>query len=95
MGIIRMWHVIRLADISDGVLILRGVSACADDGAVETLYDDDICVSDPSTIRIERGALTVTVRFDGTLLVADEVEDGREDRFHPVWYRPICGGDDE
>lgn len=34
------------------------------------------------------GTETTYDSFEEAKAMADEVEDGREDRFHPVWYRP-------
>lgn len=88
MGI-GMWEVIRLCPVRpDEVVVMRGVSACGDDGEVYTRYIDHFHVDDPSTIWIEVSTYGVIVSFDEMSLFADEVEDGREDRFHPVWHRP-------
>lgn len=85
----RMWSVLQLCPINpEAVVVMRGVSACTDEGEVCTRYIDHIHVTDPSTIKIRIWAHDVSVSFDGRVLSADEVEDGREDRFHPVWYRP-------
>lgn len=86
---IEMWETIRLLPYESGeVEIAHGVSACGDDGEVCTKYIRYYFVDDPSAIGIEVEKDCVMLSINGKTFYTDEVEDGREDRFPPVWYRP-------